>query len=819
MSKMKMKFFLVLAAITVLLLITDKVLLANNFTPDPKGGSIHGKVADAATNKPMEYVNIAVYSATDSSLVTGSITSENGEFKIEKLPHGEYYVRISFLGFERKQTESIKISPEKPNFEIGIIELTALSSNLGEVSVTAEKSKVEYQIDKRVINVDQSVVAKGGSAVNVLENTPSVQVDPQGNLTLRGSSDYIVLIDGKPSVLKGSDALKQINAATIKQIEVITNPSAKYDADGQAGIINIIRKKDYMQGLNGTISTSIGNTDKYTANALINYRKGKVNVFAGIDFADNINRGYLSIHNTSYLSAGNQHVEESANQYYCNENLTGKLGIDYDLNEKNTFTLSGSYGKQGYDQGTDAQYSFLYEASDTKVFSRSSNFMDVTGNVPNLTFDYQHKFRDNHTLSFSSTYSAWDGRDENTLAEEFTNEAFQVIDLQSKLNYVKDNSNFQYRFNADYKQPAGKGTLEAGIQYRHEDRMDDLRFFNLNVEDNQWIPNQNFTYRLDYLNDIYSGYATYSGTKWGVGYMLGLRSEFFTRQITFSNDSIDYNFDKFMLYPSIHLSKDINGKHQFQLSYSRRINRPQPWILNKQPGYVDPYNIFQGSPYLEPEYTDAFELNYRLMYKILTTSIQTYFRNTSNSFNTLRLLQDNGIMVHQLINTNQQQSYGIEGSIDLNLTKWWQLSTGGNLYHYTIESLVENKQNSRNANSWDARLISNFTLKWGSRIQGVLYFQGAGIDAQGSSSGFYTVNLAVNQPILKGKANIGLSAQNLFDSIKFDYTVSNEKYDNSYKIRAEGPVLMFTASYSFNNFQNKQRGRSDDASFKGGGMF
>lgn len=816
---MKMKFYLLITALAGFMSMAGKVVLANNFTPDPKGGSIHGKVADASTSKPMEYVNIAVFNAADSSLVTGSITTESGEFKIEKLPHGEYYVRISFLGFERRQTERIKISADKPNFEIGLIELKALSSDLGEVSVTAEKSKVEYQIDKRVINVDQSVVAKGGSAVNVLENTPSVQVDPQGNLTLRGSSDYIVLIDGKPSVLKGSDALKQINAAAIKQIEVITNPSAKYDADGQAGIINIIRKKDYLQGLNGTISTSIGTTDKYTANALINYRKGKVNVFAGIDFADNINRGYLTINNTSYLPAGNQHVEETANQYYCNENLTGKVGIDYDLNDKNTFTLSGSYGKQGYDQGTDAQYSFLYEASDTKVFSRSSNFMDVTGNVPNLTFDYQHKFKDNHTLSFSSTYSAWDGRDENTLSEEFTNDAFQVIELQSKLNYIKDNSNFQYRFNADYKQPVGKGTLEAGIQYRHEDRMDDLRFFNLNVEDNQWIPNQKFTYRLDYLNDIYSGYATYSGTKWGVGYMVGLRSEFFTRQITFSNDSIDYNFDKFMLYPSLHLSKDINGKHQFQLSYSRRINRPQPWILNNQPGYVDPYNIFQGSPYLEPEYTDAFELNYRLMYKILTTSIQTYFRNTSNSFNTLRLLQDDGIMVHQLINTDRQQSYGIEGSIDLNLTKWWQLSTGGNLYHYTIESLVENKQNSRDANSWDARLISNFTLKWGSRIQGVLYFQGSGIDAQGSTSGFYTVNLAVNQPILKGKANIGLSAQNLFDSIKFDYTVSNEKYDNSYKIRAEGPVLMLTASYSFNNFQNKQRGRSDDASFKGGGMF
>ncbi|MBK7173454.1 MAG: TonB-dependent receptor [Bacteroidales bacterium] len=816
---MKKQNILLIVSIVLLILAGGYKTLAGEFTPDPKGGIINGKIIDAATNKPMEYVNIAVYKANDSSMVTGTITSENGEFRIEKLPHGDYFVKISFLGFDKHQTEKVTITPNKPVADLGIINMSSSSSNLSEVSVVAEKSKVEYQIDKRVINVDQTAVNKAGSAVNILENTPSIQVDPQGNVTLRGSSDFIVLIDGKPSVLKGSDALKQINAASIKQIEVITNPSAKYDSEGQAGIINIIRKKDYLQGLNGTINTSIGTTDKYTANALINYRKGKVNVFAGVDYADNINRGYLTINNTSYLPSGNQSVQETADQYFKNENLTGKVGIDYDLNDKNSFTFSGSYGKQGYDRGTDARYSYQLGSSDIKAFRASSNFMDVTGNVPSLTLDYLHKFKENHTLSFSSTFSAWDGRDENFLTEQIADENYHVTGLQSDLNYVKDNFNYQYRFNADYKQPVGKGTLEMGIQYRHEDREDDLRFFNFDVDSNVWIPNEQFTYFLDYLNDIYSGYATYSGTQWGIGYMLGLRSEYFTRQITFTNDTEKYNFDKFMLYPSVHLSKDIKGKHQFQLSYSRRINRPQPWLLNKQPGYVDPYNIFQGSPYLEPEYTDAFELNYRLVYKISTLSIQTYYRNTSNSFNTLRLLQDDGIMIHQLINTNQQQSYGFEASMDFNLTKWWQLSTGGNLYHYSIESLVENKQNTKDANSWDARLISNFTLKWGTRIQGVGYFQGAGIDAQGNSSGFYTVNLAVNQPIMKGKANIGLSAQNVLNSIKFDYTVKGSSFDNSYQIRAEGPIFMVTASYSFNNFQNKQRGRADDASFKGGGLF
>jgi outer membrane receptor protein involved in Fe transport len=386
------------------------------------------------------------------------------------------------------------------------------------------------------------------------------------------------------------------------------------------------------------------------------------------------------------------------------------------------------------------------------------------------------------------------------------------------LKYKKDNFNYQYRLNADYKKPINKGTLEAGFQYRYENRKDDLVFENLDVESNTWIINLLYTSELDYKNDIYSGYATYSDTKWGIGYMLGVRTEYFARTIKFSNDADAYDYDKFMLYPSVHLTKSFKEKHQFQLSYSRRINRPQPWLLNKTPGYIDPYNIFQGSPELEPEFTDAFELNYRVIYnKVFTLSVQTYYRNTTNSFDTKRTLGEDGIMVHELYNADRSQSYGAEFGMDFNLTKWWQLSTGTNLYHINLDA--SSTSSTRSNNTFDARIISNFSLKWGTRIQAIGYARGPNVDAQGEAGGFYTVNLAVSQPILKGKVNVGFSAQNLFNSIKFEYLASSENYDNSYKIDTEGLLLQFTASYSFNNFQNKQRGRADAASFKGGGAF
>jgi len=811
---MKKKLFAILMAVTVSLVLVTTSYAKTNLS-DSKDGTISGRVLDAATNQPMEYVNIAVYKVTDSSLITGTISNPDGQFKIEKIAAGDYYLRITFMGFSDQLTEKISVNPKSQHNNLGEIKLKVSAAELGAVSVVAERAKVEYKIDKRVINVSQDIVSKGGTAVSVLENTPSILVDPQGNVSLRGSYDYVVLVDGKPSVLKGSDALKQINAASISQIEVITNPSAKYEADGKAGIINIIQKKEKLQGVSGSSSLSLGTPDRYSANALINYRKKKINVFAGIDFTKNKYRSDITMDNMTYLAEGNRYIHEQIEQYAHNDNLGLKTGIDYDLNEKNSFSISGNYGVRGNDRGALATYNNYLESEEQKSYFKSNSELDITGNVAGLNLDYTHKFGEKHTLSVSSTYSSWDGVDENLLSEYATDEMYNEQKIQSKLKYTKDNFNYQYRLNADYKRPIKTGTLEAGFQYRYENRKDDLLFKNLDVENNEWIVNTLYTSKLGYNNDIYSGYATFSDKKWGIGYMVGARTEYFTRSIIFSNGAESYEYDKFMLYPSVHLSKSFKKIHQFQLSYSRRINRPQPWLLSKTPGYIDPYNIVKGSPELEPEFIDAFELNYRVVYKLLTLSIQTYYRNTTNSFDNKLTLLENGIKVHELINAGSQQSYGAEFGFDLDLAKWWKLSTGTNLYHYSLDAQTSGSETKRSNYTFDARMTSDFSLKCGMKIQAVGYIRGPQIDPQGKNGGFYKVDFAINQPMMKGKINIGINAQNIFNSIKFNYKASGSNYKSNYAIASGGLVLQLTASYSFNNFKNKQRGRADDASFKG----
>lgn len=781
--------------------------------------NIYGRIVDSSTGIPLEYVSVAVFRSSDSSLITGTLTDLEGKFKFGNMNSGDYYLRINCVGFEKTETPIVTVSPKNTKTDVGDIRLAPSKTMINEVVVSAEKPRVEYKIDKRVINVDKDINAKGGTAVNVLENTPSVQVDPQGNVTLRGSSDYIVLIDGKPSILKGSDALKQLPASAIKQIEVITNPSAKYDAEGQAGIINVVMKKEKLEGLNGNINMAAGTTEKRTSNLLANYRHGKFNFFTGLDYADNKYSSDINLNNITMLSADHLHTKEEANQFNKNNNMTVKGGLDFDLNEKNTFTASASFGRQGYDNGTNAQYHIWNISNTSNRFSTSSNFMDVTGDVLGLNADYTHKFADNHTFSITNSYTNWDGMDNNDLNEIITDENFNKQNIASKLNFNKDNYNFHYRCNIDYKRPLFTGSFETGAQYRLEDRDEDFTFSNYNISDNSFVRNDSLSYILKYINAIYSGYTTYSDKILGIGYQLGLRSEVFLRSIDISNMGGTINFNKFMFYPTVHLSKDINEKHQFQLSYSRRINRPQPWLLNNTPSYVDPNNIFKGSPYLKPEYTDAFEFNYRTIIKQFTVSTQTYFRNTTNLFTALRLLQPNGIMYHQLTNAKSQQAYGVELGLDVNLFKWWTINSGANIYHYTLHTLVTTDTKTQSVNTWDARLVSNFNMKWGTRIQAIGYYRAPNVDAQGKASGFYTSNLAISQSLMKGKVNLGVSAQNILNSIDFDYTVKSNTFNNNYNIIAEGPIVMVNFSYTFNNFQYKNRGRADDTVFKGGGAF
>lgn len=787
-------------------------------TEKPKGpGKISGSVTDAETGTPMEYANIRLFSKVDSSLVTGTITSPEGSFMLEKLNNGKYFMKVSFIGFDEMVIDDINLSRTNRNIQLGSLKLSPTANELDAISVKAEKSRVEYQIDKRVINVTKDVIAAGGSAVQVLENTPSVQVDAEGNVSLRGSSDFTVLINGKPTILSGSDALKQLPAATIEKIEVITNPSAKYEADGTSGIINVIVKKNKLQGFNGMLSGSAGTGDKYTGNANFNYKKGKVNVFAGGDFTDNTYSNSIDFNGVQTFNSATYNINYDGKMKFFQEARILRGGFDYYINDKNSLSFSGSFGERGYDRSTNSNYEYINEEN-ISDYSRSDKFQDVYGKVSEINTDYAHDFSENHNLKTTFHYESWDGYNNDGVKEFETDKNWNDIATKSRFKYEQDEYNYLYRINTDYTRPLGKGKIETGYQFRFHDRKDDLLFKDMDVTTNQWNINEEYTNDMHYKRYIQSAYATYSGSKKGVNYQVGLRAEYTDRDIYMSVEDKSHTYKNMALFPSVHLSKELKAKQQLQISYSRRTRRPVAWLLNGTPSFIDPNNIFRGNPDVKPEYINSYEINYRKSFEKTSISAQAYYRQTLNGFTQTHIMDENGVTTHYFANSGQEKAMGLELGANFNLVKWWQLNLNTNLYNYEIEGEIGETSKTQQNFTWDANMSSTFVLKYNTRIQLNGYYSAKSVSLQGEGDDFITFSLAVNKSFLDGRATLGIVARDLFNTMNFNYKTRDYNYYTDLHINPE-QVFMINFSYRFNNYKHKQRGSRDQTEFGGSNGF
>ncbi|MEA3318043.1 MAG: carboxypeptidase-like regulatory domain-containing protein, partial [Bacteroidota bacterium] len=338
----------------------------------PKIGIVNGKIVDATSNAVMEYANIALYNKRDSSLITGTITNKEGNFRLTEVPLGRFYLTANFIGYNKQFVNDIKIMPNSSSVNLGKIELSSASTDIDEVTVTAEKSHINYKLDRKIVNVSQDINSTGATAVEVLENTPSVTVDIEGNVALRGSSNFTVLIDGKPSVLGGSDALQQIPSSTIENIEIITNPSAKYDPDGIGGIINVILKKNIKSGFNGIVNTSGSSNGSYKTDLLLNYKTSKFNVFGSVDYNKMKRDGSYDSKNENYYTDSTFYRYSNGDREMSRDGLTIKTGGDYYVNDNITLSTALNYGTYEFSRGSDTKIQTWYTDSE-KDYSLSNN--------------------------------------------------------------------------------------------------------------------------------------------------------------------------------------------------------------------------------------------------------------------------------------------------------------------------------------------------------------------------------------------------------------------------------------------------------------
>jgi outer membrane receptor protein involved in Fe transport len=779
----------------------------------PKNGKIKGKIIDADTKSAMEYANVSIYRKQDAKLVTGAIANESGLFEIADLPFGTYYVEAGFIGFEKTTVNDIKIIPNSTSVDMGTIELAVSRQNIGTVDVVAERNRVEYKIDKKVINVTNDINAAGGSAVTVLENTPSVEVDIDGNVSLRGSSSFTVLIDGRPSVLSGSDALKQIPSSAIQNIEIITNPSVKYDPDGMAGIINVVMKKNVLSGVNGIINVNLGTGEKYGTDMMLNYKTKKYNLFFGANWNDNTDDGTMKSTRETYQNDTTTFLITDGQRDMNRGGKQLKGGFDYYLTDKTSVTVSGEIGQYNFGGGGGGNLHEYREPGDFNLYTVQENYSSREGNYVSGQASFLTKFDEmgTHKLEGSFDYRNRDGLSTETIDEFISDANFSQTNnyLSRVLTNEDDNSN-DYRMKIDYTLPLEKGAkFEAGLQSRMERETELFNFKNYNPTSGTFENNPLFTSDMDFKEDIHSIYSTYSGNVKAIQYMIGLRGEYTKRSIDHSKVTEPYTLDRFDLFPSAHFSYELVDKSQFMTSYSRRINRPGGRDLDPFPNYMNQYTIRIGNPDLKPEYTDSYEFSYMRKFGNSFVSLETFYRTTNDLITRIQELKEDGIIYMSADNLNRDHSLGGEIMGNINITKWLLVNTSFSLYNYKLKGEVLGKSVDRESTNYSGRLNATIKFSGDSRMQLTGFYRGPSVSAQGDQKGMIFTNLSYRQDFMKKKLSATLSVRDLLGTAKFEGTSFGDDFKSSFKMQREPRVLMLTLSYKINNYKMDKQAPSE----------
>jgi len=782
-----------------------------------KNLTIKGKIVEATNHTPMEFASIAIYSAADSSIAGGVMSTSTGAFEVKKLKPGKYYLQANFIGFEKTTISDIVLKANVSTKDVGQIELSVATQQVGQATVTAQKARVEFKIDRRVVNVSQDLTATGGSAVEVLENTPSVQTDFDGNITLRGSSAFTVLIDGKPSVLQGSDALRQIPATNIENIEIITNPSAKYDPDGSSGIINVVMKKNLKDSFSGLVNMTAGLNDRYRGDMNLNYRTGKWNLLLGADFTDMPHKG-TRIMNQEIYTADTITTRNTTGDGDMNHKGKGvKGGFDYTINNKTSFGMTGSIGTHG-NENINIGKLHIYDnmgTPDTYIYQDESSIRD--GNYWSSDLNFQHKF-DKKGEELQALFYISGGNGDDT--------GYQIRDT-TDVNWIKINPNSvnirsteaskeeEYRAKIDYTLPLNeKDKFEAGYQARIE-KENEILTFDESKDRILWTENKTYSSDFNYLSNIHSLYTTFSHEGEGFSYQIGLRGEYSDRKIESIKSPLAHKLNKVDYFPTLHFSQKLKNDFEFQASYSRRLNRPRANDLEPFTSFMDPYNRGEGNPDLLPEYTGSYDLTILKRLDKSFVSLEGYYRNTKDLITRIQTLGTDGITYHSMANVNDDYSLGAELMANIEVKPGFRIIGSATLYNYWLKGTLNGASVDQSSTNFDSRLNLDMKLAKNTRLQLTGIYRGATASAQGTRDPMLFANAAIKQDFFKNKLTATLQMQDIFASMKFAGTTYGEGFRTAFKFQREPRVIQLTLSYKLNNFKvsesrNEQSGQGNE---------
>lgn len=775
-------------------------------------GSVTGKVTDSIFDSPIQYASVILFKQSDSIQVSGIATDVNGQFQLDNLIPGGYFVEISFLGYEKRQVKNIRINRNNPNVNLGNIKLTQSVIEGEEVEVTAEKPAIEYKIDKKVVNVDKQYTAASGTAVDVLKTVPSVTTDIEGNVQLRGSSNFNLLIDGRPTPLDVSDALEQIPASSIENIEIITNPSVKYSPEGESGIINIVLKRKSTQGESGMLNLNGGNNEKYGGDFLWSMRRGKAtynlngsyNHQGRIESVDNERITYNSGGDTTLLSNG------SEDRFFGGYNLRGEAL--YQLTESDRLGVNLSLGRRGMEGSSELDYSNITESPPSALYYTSAGADERKGRHYNFGVDFQHKFEEkNREINGFFTYGKrkMDGETSNQLlnsAGGITSGQINTEEGPGRMSEIQVN----------YIDPlSGNQKIEAGYQMRIFGREEDTGYSAYDTTSSSYIYYPLYSHNITYDHNVHALYAMYSNQSGKLGYQLGLRGEYAHRIVESQDLHEQYELYRRDYFPSAHFSYDFSNTLQFMTSYSRRLNRFRPWYLEPFITWEDAYNVRQGNPDLRPEIIDSYELGLQKLVGMGFVSCDVFHRTTHNYIENVQSIYSEGdnVILTSIENIGSSYATGLETTLNQKMFRFWDMNLTGSAFNYRIIGHLYGESVDDNNFSWTLRFNNSFILGKNTKFQLNASYMGPTVSSQGENKGVLTTDMALRQEFFDKKFAATLQVADIFASQKRDYTKEiSGLYIHNIE-RAKYSTVSLTLSLNINNYKpdkkKKVNGSSD----------
>ncbi|MEI6898596.1 MAG: TonB-dependent receptor [Bacteroidota bacterium] len=795
----------------ILIILLNSSLLS--LSAQTKGnGSVSGRIIDKQSKSPVEYSNIALYDTVKKAMVTGVVSDSSGNFKLANLPLGHYYLEYSFIGYEKRRSKTFSLTKTTPKRDLGVLYLSSSAINMEEVNITAEKSMMITKIDRKVFNIQKEISAQTGTVTDMLQTIPSVSVDMDGNISIRGSGNVTILINGRPSIMAGVANLDQMPASMVERVEVITNPSAKYKPDGTGGILNIILKKEQKAGFNTIVGANAGNHDRYNANIQLNSNTGSVNLFGSYGFRQDsrVRSGYLNSEAIDSISHQSVFLTQTSRGTSRSYSHLGRLGMDWSIDTKNITGLSGTFNYRDNirNEVTDNLYQDT-ELKPTSDFIREMNGKESETSLGiNAFFEHTFDKASEHHLRADFEYQ----KDRETEDDLFTI-SYTLPDSISNYETVGVNSQQQINLSLEYSRPLWKdASLETGYQGNANISDETMQVYLPDKVEGMEDPAQANIFSSS--QTVHALFGTVHST-WGkFGLMVGLRAEETLLDLQFKTTNSETRSNYFAVYPTIHTSL-ASGENEWQLNYSRRINRPDAGEMNpvKNPR-SDPKNYWVGNPELKPEDIHSIEFGYAVKTKSLTLVPTLFYRYKTNGF-TMVTETRGDTLITKMENLATDQSAGVDLSGTLKIGKIVSLNFGASGFYSQIDASNIGYSNKKSTFSWNSKMNASFYITKTTLFQLNTQYRSKVLTAQGMREPSWGMNLGFRQDFWKKKISLLITVSDLFNTQIWKTSVSTTQLIQESMRRRDGRV--FYAGFIFNFGTSQKKTKEPKLEFDNGG--